>query len=337
MERQRGTSPWQDMLKQLIEDGHERQRLAEAVRVRPITLQRWASGVSKPRDENIRTLLNVLPPETYAVFHSLLAADFPQIFEEESFQEEVLPELPTEFYAQALSAYALTPQPMYRQAMQDLLLQQALEQLDPARRGMSISLVCCTQPRAGRKVRSLREIGGLGTPPWKHDLEQKTIFLGAESLVGNVVSRCRRVLVNSRDELTFSLVRWTEHEQSAVAFPICRHGRVAGCLLSASAVPHYFTEIHLSLLERYSHLASLIFEPAEFFDIDEIDLQLMPEYELQVPYFQNFNQRVSRKFTDAFARISHISLQDARQLVWQEIEEELLQVFLQTIERSFHP
>lgn len=337
MDRQRETSAWQDMLKQLIVDVRERQRLAEAVRVRPITLQRWASGISKPRPENIRTLLSVLPPETYAVFRSLLFADFPQMLEEESFQEDVLPELPAEFYAQALSAYALTPQPMYRQTMQDLLLQQALEQLDPVRRGMSISLICCTHPRVGRKVRSLREIGGMGTLPWKHDLEQKTTFLGAESLVGSVVSRCRRVLVNSREELTFSSVRWTEHEQSAVAFPICRHGRVAGCLLSASAVPHYFTETHLSLLERYSHLASLIFEPDEFFGLADLDLQLMPEYELQVPYFQNFNQRVSRKFTDALTQSTHISLQDARQLVWQEIEEELLQVFLQTIERSFHP
>lgn len=334
MDSQRETSPWQDLLKQLIEDGHERQRMAEAMRVRPITLQRWASGVSKPRAENMRALLKVLPPETYPVFLSLLSADFPHLLQEDTLFEQVHPELPSEFYAQALSAYALTPQPMYRQAMQDLILQQVLEQLDPARRGMSISLVTCTAPRTGRKVRSLREIGGLGTPPWKHDLEQKTTFLGAESLVGEAVSKCRRVLVNSREELTFSSVRWTEYEQSAAAFPICRHGKVAGCLLSASAVPFYYTETHLSLLERYSHLASLIFEPGEFFDLADFDLQLVPAYEVQVPYFQDFNRRVSRKFTDALAESSHISLQEARLLVWQEIEEELLQVFLYTAENQ---
>jgi hypothetical protein len=328
MESQRETSPWQDLLRQLIEDGRERQRLATAMRVRPITLQRWASGISKPRPENMRTLLKFLSPETYPVFLSLLSEDFPHLLQDEAVFEQIHPELPSEFYARVLSAYALTPQPMYRQTQQDLVLQQALEQLDPARLGMSISLVCCVPPRVGRKVRSLREIGGLGTPPWKHDLEQKTIFLGAESLVGIAITRGHRVLVNSREEHTFAPVHWTEYEQSAVAFPICRYGRVAGGLLAASAVPHYFTEVHLSLLERYSHLASLIFEPEEFFDLADLDLQLLPEYELQVPYFLDFNRRVSQKFTEALAQGSHISLQEARLLVWQEIEEELLQVFL---------
>lgn len=326
-ENQQEASTWQELLGQLINHPQDRERLAEAARVRSITLLRWASGVSKPREENLRTLLNYIPPDIYPAFVRLVSRDFPDLVEEDLTRGQVHQDLPAEFYAQAFSAHALTPQPMYRLAMQDLILQQALEQLDPERRGMSISLVCCVPPLHSTKVRSLREIGGLGTPPWKRDLQQKTIFLGAESLVGEVITKCHRVLVNSREEYTFSAAHWTEYEQSAVAFPLFHHARVAGCLLSSSAVPYYFKEAHLSLLERYSHLAALIFEPEEFFALEDIDLRIMPSYELQAPYFLDYNQRVSQKFTSAHTQHTHISLQEARLLVWQEIEDELLQLF----------
>lgn len=320
---------WQEFLGQLIENPQERQRLAEAVRVRPITLQRWAEGISRPRDENINVLLKVLPPVIYPHFVRLLIVDFPHLVQEELPPDRFPLEIPSEFYARSLSALAFTPQPMCRQIIQELILQQVLEHLDPDRHGISIGLVACVPPGQDRKVHSLREIGGLGTPPWPHDLAEKTIFLGAESLVGYAVSNLTCCVINSRDEVTFLPAQWTEHERSAAAFPIAHHARVAGGLVVSSIQEHFFTKQRLAVLKGYSHLASLIYEVEEFFDLHDIDLRMMPSYKLQEPYFVGYNQRISQKFVEARDRGVQITLREARQLVWQDLEEVLLQVFLQ--------
>lgn len=328
MEKRHEPSTWQEYLGQFVDDTQVRERMAEAVHVRPITLQRWANGTSKPRDENIRTLLRALPAEHYTIFRRLVAVDFPDLPQEDQAFERVHPDLPSEFYARVLSALAQTPMPMARQTVQDLIFRQALDQLDPDRQGMSISLVCCMPPLPDRKVRSLREVGGLGTPPWPSDLAQKTMFLGAESLVGHVISTMRYNRINSRDEETFLPASWTEYERSVAAFPITRHARVAGGLLLSSSREYFFTELRVRLLERYAHLASLIFEPGEFYEMSDLDLKMMPPEEIQAPYFRDFNQRVSRKFAEAIAERYQITLQEARQRTWQDLEEELLLVFL---------
>src|SRR4051812_21488298 len=173
-------STWQEFLGQFIATSQERERLATAVRVRSITLQRWAEGSSRPRHENIRMLLKSLPRSRYPLFLRLLLVDFPELAQEELPEDHFLQTLPTEFYRRAMSNLALTPQPMYRQAMQDLILQQALEHLDPDRHGLSIALAVCVPPRPGEKVRSLREVGGLANPPWPRNLPEKPLFLGAE-------------------------------------------------------------------------------------------------------------------------------------------------------------
>ncbi len=251
------------------------------------------------------------------------------MLQENPLLEQVQQELPAEFYERVLSALALTPLPMCRQTVQDIIFRQILEQFDPDRRGLSVSLVCCVLPRQGGKVRSLREVGGLGTPPWKPDLAQKTMFLGAESLVGHIIDGSRPGVINSRDEMTFFPANWTAYEQSAAAFPLSRAANMAGGLLISSAQEQFFTPSRVSLLERYAHLASLIFESGEFYKAEEIDLRMMPSEEKQAPYFRNFNQRVSQKFAEAVATHGQITLQEARLLAWQDIEGELLQVFLE--------
>jgi transcriptional regulator with XRE-family HTH domain len=327
-QRSREPATWQEYLRLLIEDTQTRERIAEAAHVRPITLQRWAGGVSRPRDENIRLLLRVLPVEHYAAFLRLAAVDFPDLLLEDQAIEQVQQELPPEFYARVLSALALTPLPVARQTVQELIFRQVLGQLDPDRQGLSVSLVSCVPPPHGEKVRSLREVGGLGTPPWPSDLTQRTMFLGAESLVGHVISHMRSEKINSRDEFTFLLANWTTHERSVAAFPISRFARVAGGLLVSSSREYFFTESRMRLLERYAHLAALIFEQEEFYDVNALDLRIMPPEEVQRPYFHDFNRRVSRKFAEAIAERRQITLQEARQRTWQDLENELLQVFL---------
>lgn len=331
----REPSTWQEFLGKLTAKPQERARLAAAIRVRPITLQRWADGTSKPRIENIRLLIKNLPKDTYPLFMRLLITDFPELLRDELPGERIAQRLPSEFYARVLHNLALAPRSIHRQSMQDLILQQALQHLDPDQHGLSVTLVVCVQPRLERKVRSLREAGGMATPPWPRNLVERPLFLGTESLVGYAIAYARSCVVNNRDEPTFFPVQWDEHTRSTAAFPIFRHARIVGGLIFASAHAFFFTPPRLSVIEDYSHLAACIFEPEDSFDTSEIELRIMPSYERQRPYFAGYHQRVSRKLVEAETMEQQITLQQARQIVWQDLEDVLLQVVLQSEAESF--
>lgn len=324
MRRERESGTWQEYLGVLIADPREKQRLEKEVHIQPVTFQRWIAGKSRPREENMRQLLRAIPGEHYAPFYALIVQEFPGLEEAQSFRERDLPTFPREFFARVLSAHANTPAALFRQTLFDLILQQAIEQFDPDRQGMSISLVCCVPPLSARKVRSLRQVTSIGTPPWKRDDVLKMLFLGSESLAGAAVTRYHRQVANSRDEVTFTPIHWTEHEESAGAFPIARQARIAGCLIASSAHPFYFTEERQNLLECCASLLALAFEREDFFDPNDIALGPMPMYSEQEPYFHNFGKRVSQKFVEAQHEQKHINIYEARQQVLQDIEEEML-------------
>lgn len=326
---------WQEFLGQLIAHPQERARLAAALHVRPITLQRWVQGITKPRDENLRLLLKNIPRENYPHFLHLLLVDFPELLREELPQERRLPGLPAEFYARAMSNLALTPQSIYRQSMQELILQQMLQHLDSDQDGLSIALVICVPPRLGGKVRSLREVCRLATSPWPRYQEEKPALLGLESLVGYAIAHAHSYVINSREEVSIYPVQWIEHEKSSGAFPILRHGRFAGALTVNSTQEFFFTSARLTIIEAYVHLATCIFELEASYDFQEIELGIMPPYEQQHPYFAGYHQRVSRKLLEAETTGKPIPLQQARQAVWQDLEEVLLQIVTQTEVESF--
>jgi hypothetical protein len=319
---------WRELLGQMLESVRERQRLAAAVCVNVATLQRWARDRTMPREEHMQQLLQALPADIYPTFLRLLAVDFPDLLSENGAyerSEQPGPEVPSEFYRRILDVFTFTPWPMCRMAIQDLILQQIIELLDPERHGLAISIIRCMPPRRGGKVLSLREIGGIGTHPWKRDLEQKMFFFGAESLVGHAITHLTASVVNSRHELTFYPAHWTEYENSAAAFPILCHAKVAGGLVASCAREGLFTAGPTAILEYYADLASLLFEPEDFYSNEEISLRLMPLYSRQTPFFHNFNQRVSRKFSEALLEGRQIALQEARLAVWQDLEAELLE------------
>jgi hypothetical protein len=323
---------WQDLLAELLKNSAEKARLAEELSVQPITLVRWAAGISHPRENNMQSLAQAMPPSLFHEFYHLAAQEYPQLHQVDTAPKAVPASLPSTFYAQSLRAYSQLPALLCRQTLQDLLFQQVIAHLDPERRGMSISLVVCVRPFEGQVVRSLREIGGIGTPPWKRDLEQKTMLLGAESLAGYALMNFKRTVVSNRIEQTRVPVHWTTYEQSAAAVPIARHSRVCGCLLAASVVPDMFQEEQplVQALEEYAQMATLLFEPGDFYDLQTIQLRYMPPDEMQRPYFRQIHQRVLQRFRLAQVRGEACTLELARQQVWREIEEELIQVFLQT-------
>jgi len=318
---------WYELLGHLIEDTGTKQQIANAVRVKAITLQRWINQESRPRDANMRALQRAIPPAYRQLFQQLVARDMPTFGQKQEQDTSADTELPAEFYTHVLSAHANTPDSLYPQALYDLILQQAIEHMDPERMGMMISIVQCVPPRHDHKVHSLREICGIGTPPWERDTEQHNMFLGSDSLAGSVVSGNRPF--NSSDKQsknTFFPVKWERNEQSAIAHRISRKTYIAGCLLASSIQPNYFTETHRKLIENYANLMALAFEAEQFYAPQDIELYPMPSYEQQEPFFKDFNKRVTDKFVEGRQKNQLVTLHQAQQSVWKDIENDLMQI-----------
>ncbi len=319
---------WQEILTQIIENPRERERIAQEARVKPITLMRWAHNESRPRDDNMRQLLRAIPLNVRQAFIKAVSEDFSYLSTnlEAELDNETSSIPPPEFYARVLGAHAHTPLILYQQTMYDLLFQQMIEQLDPDRRGMAARLVRGVPPQDGRHVRSLREVSGIGTGPWERDLSSSTMFLGAESLAGAAVIRSRMcVLQNREDGHKAFPAQWVDPEQSAAAYPLLRHAKIAGCLLVSSSHPHAFSPTRLALIEHYAHLFALALDPNDFFDPNDFTLYVMPPHEVQVSYVQSFRHRVTRLLVDAAAVHHELPFHRAQELAWQSIEEDLIQ------------
>ena len=198
-------------------------------------------------------------------------------------------------------------------------------QLDPQRLGMAVIVVRCIPPTHGNKVRSLREVIGCGTPPWESTLENHSILLGAESLAGYVVSTGHFAENQNLRELPGRDPGYPgQWEESAVAAPIMFAVGIAGCLLVSSTQPNYFTATRSKLVESYAELIALAFDRQEFYAPEQIALGILPSFEVQQPIITGYRQRVIDLVRQALRNHQPLTTLQAEQLVWQQLEEELL-------------
>jgi hypothetical protein len=312
---------WRELLGWITGDQAGMQRVVQELGVREITIRRWVRGESEPRPQNIRRLLSALPE-----YRERLLELFSEEFE--NFSELSLDasqqEIPSKFYMQIFQMRGSISRTQRYWSIANTIISHALGQLDPEGLGLAITVVKCMVPRdPKRKIFSLRESVGQATSPWPGNLEQKAMFLGAESLAGYVVSTCHGFEVqNYKGDEEALPGHQFPLEQSAAAYPILYAGRVAGCLLVSSIEPYYFLpQPRLNLIADYAHLMALAFAPEDFIDPSRIELRLMPPHSEQKPYFDTFRMRL----TEARIKLYEQKLDiDAEQYVWEQIESELL-------------
>jgi transcriptional regulator with XRE-family HTH domain len=277
---------WRELLERLTERPAERQRVADVLGVTPYTVTRWVEGRSEPRMQNLKRLPEVFPGYTQ-LFSELIQAELvpnaplPSPLPGAHPQHEV----PAEYLVHVLAAYATSSGPFRSWSMRTLTLQQAIEQLDPDQVGMEITLVQCVPPTPGQCVRSLCERMGIGTAPWDNGVRRRLLFLGAESLSGWTVGRGEPGVVQDMEQNQGPLpFRAGLHEKSAVAWPLQRAGKLAGCLLISSTQVNYFTPAHLSYIEIYANALALSFGDEEFYELHRIALHEMPVLSRQQEY-----------------------------------------------------
>src|SRR5258706_1029222 len=132
----------------------------------------------------------------------LLAAEFPEFPDlmKGSLDEDASQEIPSAFYTGVLRAHATTAKQQRFWSISNLILQQALGQLDSNQLGMEITVAQCMPPGNAEKVRSMRERIGRGTKPWSANLEQRAMFLGIESLAGYALTSLRQLVIEDGTE-----------------------------------------------------------------------------------------------------------------------------------------
>jgi hypothetical protein len=321
---------WRDLLKVIINDTHERQRIASELGLNPITLVRWTTQDIDPRPQNLRRLLDVVPQYR----DQLLELIRDEIGFEE-FSNAVLDDssknIPSFFYMSVFSARAATNDSMRYRTTCNMVLQQALGQLDPDHTGMSITVVRCMPSYEGdAKIRSLRESLGQGTPPWQADLEQQAMFLGAESLAGYVVASTRPYVTQNVDkDLGQIPLAKGRYERSSAIYPILYAGNIAGCMIVSSAqYNHFISQARLNLIKNYTDLISVAFEPEEFYKPEQIELWMMPDQEIQKKHFANFRQRVAAVMLEGARNKQFINTIEAEKVVWRQLENELIEAML---------
>lgn len=321
---------WRDLLRIIINDTHEKQRIASELGLNPITLVRWTTQETDPRPQNLRRLLDAIPQHRDQMLELIRDEDGFEEFSNAG-MDDSSKDIPAFFCTSVFTARAATNDSMRYRTTCNMVLQQALGQLDPDRTGMSITVVRCMPPRDEHtKIRSLRESLGQGTPPWQADLEQQAMFLGAESLAGYVVASSRPFVTQNVDnDQTYVPLARGKYERSSAIYPILYAGRIGGCLIVSSAQYNYFlSQARLNLIKNYADLIAIAFEPEEFYNPEDFELWIMPDQEIQKQHFANFRQRVATVMLEAAKNKRAINTIEAEKIVWRQLEDELIEVML---------
>ena len=95
---------------------------------------------------------------------------------------------------------------------------------------------------------------------------------------------------------------------------IQRASAIAGSFVVSSTQPDYFLPFRVKLIEQYSELLSLAFEPEEFYALDVINLYEMPVYTAQREPLATLHKRAIKLMQEAVLRNEILPLQ--QRLKW---------------------
>jgi len=317
---------WRPLLGKIISEPHERQRIADIIAVNAVTLVRWANGKSNPRPDNLRPLLDAVPPQYRQELAELITLAYPQFFSTIPAEAvEVPATIPSTFYAQVLQTYTTCPQILRMSMIETLILRQLESQLDPFEHGIIISIAQLVPPVPGQKVRSMRITFYHSTMPVRQLMEHQTLFLGAESQVGYALNAGHPSITQSNEDMIrmFPIHNFI-WEKSAAAYPIILSNRAAGCLYIASPRTNYFTQPYQDLINNYVDLLALSYEDCDFYDLEQIELGIMPRQSVQEPFISKMQKHVKNMMIVAAHEERPITSIQAERIVLQKIEEELL-------------
>ena len=315
------TFTWREQLGIHIRTIQERKRVANQVGVNPLTLTRWANNESSPHKRSLQKLLTVLPT---------FETELTELLSDEVYTEpvaEVQSNVSLSLYASVMNAYATTHPTLLFWSVSQLILQHALVQLVSGQDGVEIVVAQCMPPTDEGKIYSLREIIRGNSKTRSSNSQHRSSFFGVESLAGAATTALHKKIVYNFSEERSIYPRILEigEECSGVACPILHTNCVAGCLLVSSTASNYFSHQQQKLIEQYAELFALAFSTEQFYPHEAIELRPMPPEQEQQTHIGTFRQRVRRAIQNR-GTTQPLTLAVAETQVWQQIEQELLEM-----------
>jgi hypothetical protein len=321
-------SNWRELLAHILRNPREKRQLLDQLNVRSITLTRWINGETEPRQQNLQQLVKVLMRYSDHLPESLKdeknAGDLSLLLTSE---EQVSPTIPSGLYSQVLASLAHISEHLRFWTIANMILHQAMEQLDPFDQGIALWITHCmrNEDEMAKKIRSLHLT--LGYCNRKLDrLEQEGMFLGIEAAEGEALVMGHPVIYQDQRQTGFLTPKTPVLDHcSAAIYPITYQGLVGGTFSVASMSTNYFLmPERVTLVQRYSELLSLAFAPTDFVPRENVLLGVMPDYDVQKKHFADFRQRVATQISEKFQQGESMSAVEAEKLVWLNLEEELL-------------
>ena len=309
---------WHELLAKIIKNPQEKERIATALGIHPLTLTRWVRSEATPHQGSLHRLFEAVPELRPLLADELRALSPP-------LAEVSQRAIPVTFYSHILELYRTSLDDLRCWPICTAVLHEACNQLAPSEAELGISVVRCMAPSQGSIIRCLQEYVGLNTFHSRKQVEQRVRFFGAESLAGYVVANCHSVMIadlNSEQRLPHQL---PEQACSAAAFPLLHANRIAGCLLIWSTEPGYFrSPALLDLFQSYAALLALAFDPEDFYEPRSIALEIMPSLQAQQTYLVTNRQYIKSLLGKAAMDRHTTSYSQAEQRAWWQLAEELL-------------
>ncbi len=320
---------WRDVLNAHIQDVQERQKIAMALGVHPLTLIRWASGISVPRrPQTLRDLVDFMPEQREKVLQSIME-EFPMLQEMDAREPTSTKAALTDINWRIVRLLTVTPSAMRFAVLCDAILSEAINILDPHNLGIALLVAPCIPPSPGQKVRSLLVHTARGTGPLEPYLEQATVFLGVESLAGQAVSTLSPAIDSHLFDDTGHPTPCSYFGnliQSAIAMPILHLGGISGCIIALSTQLHAFSFLNQRNFGDIANLLALSFRPDSFYPPEQIDLASLPPYGDQKERLVTYKQRLSRLLASKEENLHSSGYVQARRQIWTQIEQEVLQL-----------
>lgn len=317
------TQTWRTLFRTIISIPERRQVLAHELGVNPVTLTRWAENQATPRLSSLQRLLKLLP-EYQSLMLPLITQEFPSFTLKGTPEEAPEDSIPAAFYQQVVHMLVTLPDSRRVWETCRSILRQMVKQLDTDQTDIAVLLTQCVLPPAPNKVRSLRALMGAGKTPWGGNPEYQSAFLGIEMVAGQVVATGQSITIQNYPSQLQATSESTAGLGSSCTYPLLRANRILGTLGVLSALPDYFTPVRQHLIEDYAALTSIVFPSDMFFDFEAIELNILPPYSVQAPYLATLHARIQHLIKDAMKNNQPLTLNQAEQKAWQQLEDEVI-------------
>jgi hypothetical protein len=280
-----------------------REEICNGLNLSAGTVRRWIRGEGNPKSRQTLVKLEELIPEMSQALRKEFSSFF--IDSHDTLIRSVAP-----VYDRVLQVFNDTEQSRVLSTITEIVLDAMVKHVDIEQLGLVAILGQLKHdPKQNVEYLQFYAWSGHGTGAWFEDQAIKDYQVDALSVSGQSVKRGLPIYYSRDRELgRGASLACVEQINSAAAFPILRHGRIAGSVFVAAAVPNFFTRLKRDTISLYMQMMSLAFNDTDFIAREQIRLSNDTQESIRLAYnhlldqFEREHPDMSRKHLQRLAR-----------------------------------